>query len=149
MGIDRVFSESPRELIDGEKKCFLVIPPDSKCIKLRVEDCTRFSHIELGAARVDLGSCPQEDGFLVVNLPSNARFSQFVLNDEYLSGCSKKKFIVGKKKTEDGSSEFEDRIEVDVSVTDVSSLDGETFRGESFLTYNIAMMPQIIITPKN
>jgi hypothetical protein len=149
MGLDRVFSESARELAEGDKKCFQVIPPDTKCLKIPEADASRLSHLEIGMGRIEIATCPRENGYVVINISVNARFAQFVLADDYLATCEKKKYILGKKKTEDGEGEFEDRVEVDVATEDVTSKDSETFKGEKFVTYVKAMMPALTICPKN
>ncbi len=149
MGLDRIFAESVRELAEGEKKCFQVIPPDMKCIKIAVSHADRLSHIEIGGGRIDIASCPREGDNVVINLIVNARFSQFVLADSYLETCEKKKYIIGKRKTEDGNGEFEDRIEVDIATDDVSSKNSDTFTGEKLATYVKAMMPTPTLCPKD
>jgi hypothetical protein len=149
MGLDRIFAESVRELPEGEKKCFQVIPPDTKCIKMPADHAARLSHVELGMGRIDIANCPREDDKVVINITVNARFSQFVLADSYLETCERKKYIIGKRKTEDGNGEFEDRIEVDISTEDVSSKNTDNFTGEKFATYVKAMMPSLTLCMKD
>ena len=149
MGLDRIFSESTRELPEGERKCFMVIPPDSKAIKIKQNDAHRISHIELAGKLVYLADSPIEDNYVVLNLGTGARFTQFVLSETYIEACEKVKYIVGKKKTEDGSGEFEDRAQVDISVVDATSLDSETFKGEKFVTYIKAVLPEVVLVSKD
>ncbi len=149
MGLDRIFAENLRELAAGDKKCFQVLPPDSKCIKIKIADAARLSHIEIAGGNVQLSNCPVEGDYYVLNLASSARFSQFVLSDSYLESCEKKTYIIGKRKVEEGEGEFEDRVEVSSDTTDVSSANSPTFTGERIATIIKAFMPGLIICPKD
>jgi hypothetical protein len=140
MGLDRIFGESVRELADGESKCFQVIPADTKCVKISEADAGRLSHIEIGAGRINLESCPHEDGYIVVSLPTNARFAQFVMSADYLATCQRKKLIIG---------ESGENVEVDIGTEDVGARDSETFKGQSFKIIVQAMMPAITIVSSN
>ena len=147
-GLERTFSESPRELTDDNNKCFLVILPDTKEIKFRKEDMGRISSLEFGMVRtVYLENMVCDDEYVHVPISTGTRFVNVVLTPDYIATCPKKKYIIGKKKTEDGSSEFEDRVEVDISEDAVSAKDSDVFTGEKFLIVTTAMMPAVVIVP--
>jgi hypothetical protein len=149
MGLERVFAESGRDLPEGEKKCFLVIPPDSKALKFAVADVDRLEAVELGqAGRVVIADATRDDEYVYIPLGTSARFAHIVLSDSYLSSCPRTKYIVGVKKTEDGTGEVETTVEVDPVVEDVTAKNDETFVGKTLRVVVNAKLPTVRIEPK-
>jgi hypothetical protein len=148
MSLERIFSETGRELAEGDAKCFHVIPAETKAIKFATSDASKISHIEVGGGRINIDTCPVEGEFIVVNLTVNAKFFYIVLSDTYLSTCDKKKYIIGKKKSSDGQSEFDDRVEVDIAETDITVKNDDTFIGSEFKAIISAILPGIRFVPK-